>query len=114
MLVMGVTYKENVEDTRETPVRDMIKELQDYGVEVFGFDPVAKEPEKAYGIRFIDNLEKSPKMDCVILTVAHDAFRRITPAMIRQSMNSSPVLIDIRGLYDTPETYSLGFVYKRL
>jgi UDP-N-acetyl-D-glucosamine/UDP-N-acetyl-D-galactosamine dehydrogenase len=114
VLIMGVTYKENVEDTRETPVRDVIKELQDYGIEVFGFDPIAKEPEKAFGIRFIEDLGKSPKMDCVILAVAHDAFKQITPGMIKEAMNSYPVLIDIRGFYDTPEMYKLGFIYKRL
>jgi UDP-N-acetyl-D-galactosamine dehydrogenase len=114
VLIMGVTYKENVEDTRETPARDIIKELQDYGIEVIGYDPVAKDPEKAFGIKFISDLSEAPLMDCVIVTIAHDVFKGITIESLRRIMNSHPVLIDIRGLFDTQTTRDAGFTYRRL
>jgi UDPglucose 6-dehydrogenase/UDP-N-acetyl-D-galactosamine dehydrogenase len=41
VLIMGLTYKENVPDTRESPVREVVKELKEFGVEVYGYDPAS-------------------------------------------------------------------------
>jgi UDP-N-acetyl-D-glucosamine/UDP-N-acetyl-D-galactosamine dehydrogenase len=114
VLIIGCTYKENVEDTRETPVRDVIRELVDYGVDVWGYDPVAKDPEKAFGIKFIKSIFDSPTMDCVIISVAHDAFSGISVDSLRRVMNSHPILIDIPGLFDKPEMHNSEFIYKHL
>jgi UDP-N-acetyl-D-glucosamine/UDP-N-acetyl-D-galactosamine dehydrogenase len=114
VLIMGCTYKENVEDTRETPVRDVIKELLEYGVTVFGYDPLVKNGEKDFGVKFITHLEEAPKMDCIIVTVAHDIFREITLNDIRDISTPFPVIIDVRGFFDTPEADKSGIIYKRL
>ena len=53
VLIMGLTYKENVPDTRESPVREMVKELKEFGVDVYGYDPLlSKEEIEAFGERF--------------------------------------------------------------
>ena len=51
VLIMGLTYKENVADTRETPVKEIIKELKEYGVELYGYDPLLNNIETEFGIK---------------------------------------------------------------
>jgi UDP-N-acetyl-D-glucosamine/UDP-N-acetyl-D-galactosamine dehydrogenase len=114
VLIMGCTYKENVSDTRETPVRDLIKELSSYGIEVYGYDPLVKNGEMDFGIKFIRTLEEGPRMDCLIVNVAHDVFSGISLKNLREKMNSSPIMIDIRGWFDTPEMHDSDFIYKRM
>lgn len=114
VLIMGCTYKENVADTRETPVREVIKELREYGIEVYGYDPLVKNGEKDFGIQFIQSLDESPKMDCLILILAHDVFKMISLKTLRGVMNSYPIIIDIRGLFDTREIHNSGIIYKRM
>jgi UDP-N-acetyl-D-glucosamine/UDP-N-acetyl-D-galactosamine dehydrogenase len=114
VLLMGLTYKEDVEDTRETPVRDVIKELCEYGIDVYGYDPLVNNGEKDFGIKFVQNLADAPKMDCIILTVAHRAFKDITVDQLKHILKDNPVLIDIRGLFDTPEIKNSGITYRRL
>jgi UDPglucose 6-dehydrogenase/UDP-N-acetyl-D-galactosamine dehydrogenase len=114
VLIMGFTYKQNVTDTRETPVRELIKGLREYGVEVFGYDPLVKNGQRDFGIEFISLLTEAPRMDAVILTVAHDVFRGISLETFRNIMNTHPIIIDVPGLLDTPEINDSGIVYQRL
>ena len=70
----GRTYKENVADTRESPVREMLKELKEFGIKINGYDPLlSKEEIKAFGVKSSANLDV--KMDCVIVAVAHEEFK---------------------------------------
>lgn len=114
VLIMGCTYKENVSDTRETPIRSVIKELHDYGVDVYGYDPLVANGEKDFGIKFVNSLTDSPKMDCLFLNVAHDDFKKISLPDLRKVLNSYPVIIDVRGLFDTPEIRNSDIIYKRM
>jgi UDP-N-acetyl-D-galactosamine dehydrogenase len=78
VLIMGLTYKENVPDTRESPVREMVKELKEFGVETYGYDPLlSKEEIKGFCVKALDNLNVKIKMDGVIVAVAHDEFKKI-------------------------------------
>lgn len=113
ILIMGLTFKENVEDTRETPVKDIIKELKEYKCDIFGYDPLLnKEKISAFGINAVDNLN-GVKVDCVIITVAHDEFKKLGLHEIRDIMGENPVLIDIRGLF-RKEAEKTGFIYQSL
>lgn len=114
ILVMGCTYKENATDTREAPVRDMIRELCERGAEVYGYDPLVRNGEKDFGIKFLTLLTEAPRMDCVILTVAHDIFKAMSFSEIRDVLDSRPVIIDIPGSFGTEETRVAGIVYERL
>lgn len=51
VLIIGLTYKENVADTRETPVKEIIKELKEYGVDIYGYDPLLDDIEHEFGIK---------------------------------------------------------------
>jgi len=114
VLIMGCTYKENVEDTRETPIREVIRELCEYGIEVYGYDPLVKNGKKDFGIQFIQSLNNTPLFDCIILAVAHECFTEISTKKLQSLMNTNPVLIDIKGLFDTQEMRESGIIYKRL
>ena len=113
VLIMGLTYKENVPDTRESPVREMVKELKEFCVEVYGYDPLlSKEEIKQFGVKAIDNL--NVKVDCVIAAVAHDEFKQMTLEDLARIMNDKPVIVDVRGMFDENKMREKGFYYRRL
>jgi len=118
VLIMGLTYKENVPDTRESPVREIIKELKEFGVDVYGYDPLlSKEEIEAFSVKSSANLDV--KMDCVIVAVAHEEFKNksflSTGSFFRKKvLNNAPVLIDVRGMFNGEEAKRKGFYYRRL
>lgn len=113
VLIMGLTYKENVSDTRESPVKNMIKELKDFGIDLYGHDPLlSKEQIESFGVKALNEL--NVKTDCVVVTVMHDEFKTITLEDLKKSMNEKPVLIDVRGKFDLQEAKKFGFLYKTL
>jgi len=114
VLIMGLTYKENVADTRETPVKDIIKELKEYGVEILGYDPLLNNIEQEFGIEAIRNLEQAKNIDCLLLAIIHDDFKEITLEKLKNIMTSNPILIDVRGFFDEAEARRIGFQYKSL
>ena len=114
VLIMGLTYKENVADTRETPVKGIIKELKDHGVEIFGYDPLLDDIEGEFGIEVVSKFEEVPKVDVVILAVAHKAFQEITVDKLKGIMKDKPILIDVRGFFDSAEATGKGLHYQTL
>jgi len=113
VLIMGLTYKENVPDTRESPVKEMVKELKEFGIDVFGYDPLlSREEIEGFGVNALDNLDVKLKMDGVIVAVAHDEFKMMKLEDIKKFMNAKPVLIDVRGMLDEEE--GKGFYYEAL
>jgi len=112
VLIMGLTFKENVDDTRETPVQYIISELHDFGCSVFGFDPMISNHEiESFGISAVDSFDAEP-VDCVIITVVHDQFKQISLESLKKRMNDQPILIDVRGIFRDAKNY--GFSYYTL
>lgn len=114
VLIMGLTYKENVPDIRETPVRDIIKGLREYEVEIFGYDPLLDDIGDEFGIKPIRKLEKAPKVDCIILATAHDSFKKMRLDYLKRVMANDPMLIDVRGVFDPREANESGIYYRCL
>jgi UDPglucose 6-dehydrogenase/UDP-N-acetyl-D-galactosamine dehydrogenase len=113
VLIMGLTYKENVADTRESPVREMVKELKEFGIKIYGYDPLlSKEEIEAFGVNALDEL--NVKVDCVIITVTHDEFKKINLKDMKELMNDAPVLVDVRGMFKEEEAKRMRFYYKSL
>ncbi len=113
VLLMGLTYKENVPDTRETPVIDLIRVLKEFGAEVFGYDPLLTKKEvEEFGVRSAELVRT--RMDAVVITVAHREFLTLTLDDIRSYMNADPVLIDVRGIFDKETAEQAGFKYRSL
>ena len=97
-------------DTRESPVREMVKE---FGVNVYGYDPLlSKEEIEAFGVKSSANL--CVKVDCVIVAVAHDEFKKMKLDDIRKFMNNKPIIVDARGMFDEEKAKGTGFYYKGL
>ncbi|NAS88573.1 hypothetical protein C4E24_02370 [ANME-1 cluster archaeon AG-394-G21] len=93
----------------------MVKELKEFGVEAYGYDPLlSKEELKGFGVKALDNLDVKLKMDGVIVAVAHDEFKRMKLEDLIGKMNSKPVLIDVRGVFDGEEAKKEGFYYRGL
>jgi UDP-N-acetyl-D-galactosamine dehydrogenase len=114
VLIMGLTYKENVADTRETPAGDIIKELREYGVRLYGYDPLLNDIKQEFSIEAVSKLNELTGIDCVILTVNHDVFQQITISGLKTIVNKDPVLIDVHRFFDETEAKIAGFHYKSL
>lgn len=97
VLIMGLTFKENCPDLRNTRVVDVIDELLDYGVRVDCYDPWANptEAEREYGIRAISS-PKTGEYDAVIMAVAHKQFVEMGAERIRALGKPSHVLYDLK------------------
>jgi len=120
VLILGLTYKEDVPDIRESPVLVIIKELQEYGVQVLGYDPLL-DTRALKGKFNIDILNESElrqlernKVDCVVLTVAHSYFKKLNLLDLRKMQGKNPILIDVRQIYSKEEAKKEGFYYKAL
>jgi UDPglucose 6-dehydrogenase/UDP-N-acetyl-D-galactosamine dehydrogenase len=114
VLLMGLTYKENVPDTRETPTKEMIKELKKYRVELLGFDPVLNGQVAEFDVKGVTDLSGLKDIDCIVLCVGHQAFRQFSLADLKAVMSPNPVLIDVRGFYNGEDAEKMGFYYKTL
>ena len=112
VLVKGITFKENVADIRNSKVVDLIKELMRYSVNVHLTDPYASPNEVAheYKLTMVDQL--SDNYDAVVVAVSHKEYKDLDLAYFKSIMNSQPVLIDLKSMYDYPEDN--GMVYWRL
>ena len=112
ILIMGLTFKENVDDTRETPTVEIIKELKEFKCEIYGYDPLLTPEEiKGFGITPVGSLD-CIKVNCVIITVMHDVFKKMDLDQIKNILNDPPILIDVRGGFK--EASDKGFIYRSL
>lgn len=136
--VFGVTFKENCPDVRNTKVVDVIKELEEYGVNVKVVDPVADEEDlwSTYGIKLY-NIEDIKDMDAIIFAVPHEEFKTINLEDIKrlynqrwngysnaidevaatselEDENPKYVLIDIKGMFNRKEAEDMNYLYWRL
>ena len=100
ILVMGLTFKENCPDLRNTRVTDIISELESYTANVDVYDPMidADEAEREYGIRPVKEPAQNT-YDAVILAVAHDRFKQMGVAEIRALGKSRSVLYDVKHVF---------------
>jgi len=113
VLIMGLTYKEDVPDTRESPVREIIKELKEFEVEMYGYDPLLYIKEiESFGIKTWEFINK--KVDCVIITVAHKEFKKMGLEEIKKITNKYPVLVDLRRVFNKERAKRKGFYYISL
>ncbi len=104
VLIMGLTFKENCPDLRNTRVIDMVDELNQYGANIDVYDPwVDKaEAEHEYNITPIDKLENG-KYDAIILAVSHDQFKDMGAEAIHKLGKDNHVLFDIKYLLKADE-----------
>ena len=99
ILVMGITFKENVSDIRNSRVADVISELKTYGVTVDVLDPYAnsEEVKHEYGFEIIEKPEG--KYDAIIVAVSHNEYLNLTESYFKSLASDECILVDIKGMY---------------
>ncbi|RRB15664.1 nucleotide sugar dehydrogenase [Larkinella knui] len=109
VLVMGITFKENVSDIRNSKVADLVRELMKYSVNVHIVDSHASPNEVAheYNLTLMD--APSSQYDAVVMAVGHDEYRKLDIAYFRSIMTAQPVLLDLKGLYAKEETQGIEY-----
>ena len=114
ILIMGLTFKEDVSDIRNSKVADLAREIMGYSVNVHLVDPNASPNEVAheYKLTLID--EPAGNYDGIIVAVAHADYRKYSAADFRKLMNDSPILFDIKGICNEKDLRELGVNYWRL
>jgi UDP-N-acetyl-D-galactosamine dehydrogenase len=122
--ILGMTFKEDCPDVRNSKVIDIINELKEYGINVFVADPIADENEvkREYGIE-LTKFENIKNMDAVIVAVGHKEYIELTLESIKKlyeekhySLNSEDklVLVDVKGIFDRKEAQLKNYLYWRL
>lgn len=113
--VLGLTFKEDCPDLRNSKVIDIIRELEDYGVDVQVCDPCADPGESVheYGVQLVSMQELKPAA-AVIAAVSHRQFLAWSPQDICSLMGENPVLIDVKGIYGRQALEAAGVRVWRL
>ncbi len=119
VVILGLTFKENCPDTRNSKVNDIIRQLGTYGITPIVVDPWANEQDamREYGV-VLASMEDVHDADCIIVAVAHDVFRAIgleeMKGLFRAVPDNEKVLLDVKGLYRVEELKASGMRYWRL
>ena len=122
VLILGLTFKENVSDLRNSRVADVIAELREYGVDVVAHDPLvdSAEAEHEFGLRPLA-LEEAGPVDAIVAAVSHRAFRELTLERLQgfYRPGSGPfggrgVFADVKMAYSRAEAQALGLYYWSL
>jgi UDP-N-acetyl-D-glucosamine/UDP-N-acetyl-D-galactosamine dehydrogenase len=115
IIVLGLTFKENVPDTRNSRVVDVVRELESFGAKVFVHDPVAcpKEAEHEYGIRLTE-WDELPQAAAVVAAVAHDHFRKRPMDAILAKLAPNGVYVDVKNQADAAALRARGIDVWRL
>ena len=113
--VLGLTFKENCNDLRNSKVADVVRELADYGLEVAVHDPVASpsQAEHEYGIRLCA-WEALPVADALVLAVTHREYLTMAPDRMLASLKPGGCVIDIKSALDLPSLRESGYRVWRL
>ncbi len=119
VLILGITFKENIPDIRNTKVVDVYRELEEFGVKVYIYDPFAdpEEVKAEHSIELLNNIEQEAPYDAVVVAVKHRPFLEEMDFKKYKSLmpnGNKPVLIDIKGIYDKEKAVKDGFLYWRL
>lgn len=113
--LLGVTFKENVADIRNSRGLDIVRELQEHSVEVLLCDPHADaaQVQQDYGLP-LTPLSSLRGLDGVILAVPHSAYAELTPGKLRELCRAHPVLLDVRSRFSRVDAEATGWRYWRL
>ncbi len=114
--VLGITFKENCPDIRNSKVVDMVREFEAWGTTVVVADPWATDEEVAheYGLQ-LGKVDAEHPVDALVVAVGHKEYRSLTPADLRSLCRGSlPVLADVKSLYNRREAVDAGFTVFRL
>lgn len=119
VIILGITFKENCPDTRNSKVADVYNNLLEYGIKPIVIDPRASKSDakREYNIE-LSTMDAACDADCIVLAVAHNEFKEIglgkLNKMFKDISQCEKVLIDVKGMYSIAELKNSGFTYWRL
>ncbi len=119
VVILGITFKENCPDTRNSKVVDIVNRLKEYEINPVVSDSWAdvEVAKNEYGVNLVD-FDKLPKADCVIVAVGHNQFRSMSmmqlKALFKDGMDEEKVLVDVKSLYRMDELRASGMRFWRL
>ena len=119
VVILGMTFKENTPDTRNSKVVDIIESLREYGIEPIVVDPEADDVEAKheYGIDLVD-VKDVKNADCLVMAVAHDSFKQMSldkiDSFYGNLKDNEKILIDVKSILDRKEIEEQGYSYWRL
>lgn len=119
VVILGLTFKENCPDTRNSKVEDIINRFREYEINPLVVDPWANDIDAMheYGVTLTD-LSDIHDVDCIIIAVAHDEFKNLSlielNRMYRDGINQEKVLIDVKSILDKNAIEGAGYRYWRL
>ena len=104
VLVLGLTFKEDCPDIRNSKVFDVIDELNDYGCNIDAYDPWidVKDVDQNNFAFIADPFKSDKKYDAIIIAVGHQAFKELSRSEYEDVSTDEPVLIDIKGIVENP------------
>ncbi len=113
--VIGLTFKENCPDLRNSKVADIVHELESYGVDVHVYDPLAEsaEAEHEYGIK-LESWDSLPKADALIAAVPHKEVLALSLNDFQSKLNDGGCFIDVKSLFDEAALKEAGYCVWRL
>jgi UDP-N-acetyl-D-galactosamine dehydrogenase len=113
--LIGLTFKENCPDLRNSKVADIVYELQSYGVDVYVHDPIAEAEEAAheYGIT-LESWDALPKADAVIVAVPHKEVLALSLSDFQSKLNDGGCFIDVKSQFDAKALGEAGYCVWRL
>lgn len=119
VVILGVTFKENCPDIRNSKIMDIITKLEEFEIKPIVVDPIADkmETKRQYGIELTD-INEITNADCLIFAVAHKEFKDLAPIqienMFKQGNNNSKVIIDVKSILSKKEFEAKGYRLWRL
>jgi UDP-N-acetyl-D-galactosamine dehydrogenase len=119
VVILGLTFKENCPDTRNSKVSDIILRLREYGITPVVVDPWAsgRDAMHEYGVSLTE-LEDVRDAECVIVAVAHNEFKTMKldylKKLYKNSSDEEKVLVDVKGLYSIEDLNASGMSWWRL
>ena len=114
--ILGVTFKENCPDIRNSKIADVISEFQQWGVEVIVCDTWADadEVKHEYGVE-LGTIDADHQVDSLVVAVGHNEYRSLTAEQLRGLVRGEkPVVADVKSLFDRDELKAQGFTVFRL
>lgn len=113
--ILGFTFKENCPDTRNTKIIDIVKELNEYGINPIIVDPVAdaEEAKHLYGLEF-EKMFDLVNLDALVIATSHDEFKNLTIEQFNAMFADKKIIIDVKGILNRKEYIKAGYDYWRL
>ncbi|MBC2732598.1 nucleotide sugar dehydrogenase [Thiobacillus sp.] len=116
VIVLGLTFKENCPDLRNSKVADLVKELKDFGCDVAVHDPIAEsqEAEHEYGIRLVPWEQLPGNADAIVAAVSHAEYLAMPLAGLTSGLRKGGIFTDVKSAYDQAAIKAAGFNIWRL